>query len=122
MLITVLSGCLLLVPQDAPTSKPSAPAARRDDPRARLVPAHWGEDAPGQQVLRRRGGGLKFRAIRGAPYTSAAKAAARVRDRDLVIGLVAGKQAFAYPVNMLGGPHREIINDEFAGVRFAVNW
>ena len=41
---------------------------------------------------------------------------------DLVIGLVVGEQAFAYPINMLGGPQREIVNDEYGGVPFCVNW
>ena len=42
----------------------------------------------------------------------------RVRDEDLVIGLVAGGQAFAYPINMLTGPSREIINDTVGAVSY----
>ena len=44
----------------------------------------------------------------------------RVKDTDLIIGLVVGGKAVAYPINMLGGPQREIINEDYAGVRFCV--
>ena len=46
----------------------------------------------------------------------------RVRDEDLVIGLEVAGQAYAYPINMLGGPQREIVNDEHGNVAFCVNW
>lgn len=64
----------------------------------------------------------KFLPIRSARYASPEAVQARVRDEDLVIGIVVGDAAVAYPINMLGGPQREIINEEYAGVRFCVNW
>ena len=66
--------------------------------------------------------GQKVMPITAAPYTTPAEVQGRVSDRDLVIGLVVGGRAFAYPIKMLGGPSREIINEEFAGVPFCVNW
>lgn len=124
----LLSSLGLLSPQDPPvkpkpvsrpTSRPSraaAPAKRPSD-RERMRLAEWGLDAPGRAVMRQ-----KFLPIRSAPYASPEKVADRVRDKDLVIGLVVGGQAVAYPINMLGGPQREIINEEYAGVAFCVNW
>ena len=93
----------------APTSRPSANAQMR--------PAEWGDDAPGMRVING-----KFLPIRNARYAKPAQVAGRVRDADLVIGLVVRGQAVAYPINMLGGPQREIINEEYRGVAFCVNW
>ena len=107
------------------SAKPSSQPARRVAPdRSRIEIAKWGEDAPGQAVMvnRRTGEAFKFKPIKHAPYGSAEKLSKRLRDKDIVIGLVVGKQAFAYPINMLGGPQREIINEEFAGQAFCVNW
>ena len=126
MLSTVIAVSLLLTPQVDPASRPttSRPMTSRqaDDPRSRLVEAEWSEDAPGHQVLQSGGRPVKFLAIRGGRYSTPDKLETRVREKDLVIGLQIGQEALAYPVNMLGGPDREIINDELAGVPFAVNW
>lgn len=101
-----------------PTSRPtSRPTRSAPSDRERAVPADFGADAPGREVMNR-----KFLPMRGAPYADADAVRDRVRDQDLVIGLVVEGQAFAYPINMLGGPQREIVNEEFAGVPFCVNW
>lgn len=140
MPILVLPGLLLglcALPQgDAvPTSRPSAttrpgsqPASQRArevaPDRQRVEVATWGEDAPGKAVMvnRATGEAFKFKPIERAPYGSAEKLSKRLRDKDIVIGIVVGEQAFAYPINMLGGPQREIINEDYAGVAFCVNW
>jgi Protein of unknown function (DUF3179) len=105
-------------PQSRPTSRPATkiPEKRPTD-RERLRRADWGNDAPGRAVMRQ-----KFLPITNAKYATADKVSERVADTDLVIGLVVGGKAVAYPINMLGGPQREIINEEYAGVRFCVNW
>lgn len=124
MLIPLLSASLVLLPQGAtsrPSSQPtSRPAALTDA--ERLVEADWGEGAPGQQVVRREGVDLKFLPMRSPQYGGPKDVADRVRDEDLVVGLVVDGRAFAYPINMLGGPQREIVNDEYGGVAFCVNW
>ena len=125
MLETLLLTTALLAPQESkppkpqsrPTSRPSKAPEKAPTDRERLRPADWGADAPGRAVMR-----SKFLPIRHAKYAAADKVADRVRDTDLVIGLVVGGKAVAYPINMLGGPQREIINEEYAGVRFCVNW
>lgn len=43
-------------------------------------------------------------------------------DDELVIGVELDGQARAYPINMLTGPSREIMNDELAGTAIAVTW
>ena len=119
-MLNLLIACSLLLPQSAtsrPTSRPAPPSDRE-----RMVEADWDSDAPGRQVLKRGGKGLKFLPVRRPRYGNAKAVADRVRDQDLVIGLVAGGRAFAYPINMLGGPQREIVNDEHGGVAFCVNW
>ena len=45
-----------------------------------------------------------------------------VAASDLVIGLTIGTAARAYPINMLTGPRREIINDELGGRAIAATW
>lgn len=41
---------------------------------------------------------------------------------ELVLGVSIGDQSRAYPINMLTGPRREIINDELAGHAIAATW
>lgn len=41
---------------------------------------------------------------------------------ELVIGVTVGKESRAYPVNMLTGPHREILNDTLGGKSIAATW
>lgn len=45
-----------------------------------------------------------------------------VRGNDLVLGISIGLEARAYPVNMLTGPDREIVNDRLGGTRIAATW
>lgn len=63
-----------------------------------------------------------LRAIVNAPFIAATDVKNEVNDNELVIGLVVGKQARAYPVNMLTGPSREIINDTVGGQHIAATW
>ncbi len=122
MIESLLLTSALFLPQgktEKPTSRPTSrpTATRRLTDRQRLRPADWGEDAPGRAVMRQ-----KFLPISDAVYGTAKEVRDRVRDTDLVIGLVVGGKAVAYPIKMLGGPQREIINEEYKGVRFCVNW
>lgn len=135
-LTTLVSGFCLPLQGDAvpdsqkasstqPASRPSTQPVREVAPdKERIEVAKWGKDAPGRAVMvnRQTGESFKFKPITTAPYGSAAKLSKRIRDKDIVIGLVVGDQAFAYPINMLGGPQREIINEDYAGVAFCVNW
>ena len=43
-------------------------------------------------------------------------------DDELVLGVVIDGKARAYPINMLTGPTREIINDELSDVAIAATW
>ncbi len=45
-----------------------------------------------------------------------------LRDEELVLGVEIEGRARAYPINMLSGPTREIINDELNGVSIAATW
>lgn len=102
--------------QDTPSSRATSRPARPSAMNARMVPAEWPDDAPGQQVAP-----YRWLPIKNAPYCGPAEAG-QVRDRDIVIGLEVGGKAYAYPIKMLGGPQREIINEEIGGKSFAVNW
>lgn len=53
---------------------------------------------------------------------SDAEAADRVRDDELVLGVVVDGEARAYPINTLTGAQREIINDELGGRSIAATW
>lgn len=56
------------------------------------------------------------------PVVSAEKARGKINDAELVLGVVVGKEARAYPINMLTGPRREILNDKLGGKAIAATW
>ena len=43
-------------------------------------------------------------------------------ESELVLGVVVGGEPRAYPINMLNGPRREIINDKLGGQAIAATW
>ena len=53
---------------------------------------------------------------------SVAEADPEMNPEEFVIGVHINGKARAYPINMLTGPHREIINDELAGTAIAATW
>ena len=63
-----------------------------------------------------------FRPIINPTVATAAKAASRIGDTELVLGVEIDGKARAYPINMLTGPSREIINDSIAGHAIAATW
>ncbi len=46
----------------------------------------------------------------------------QLADNELVLGVAVNGKARAYPINMLNGPSREIINDVLGGVPIAATW
>jgi hypothetical protein len=63
-----------------------------------------------------------FPTITNPPTLPADKAAAKVKDNELVLGVTVGDQSRAYPINMLTGPRREIINDRLGNRDIAATW
>ena len=61
-------------------------------------------------------------AIIDAPAIAAGDVTDEVADNELVIGVVVKGEARAYPINMLTGPSREIINDTLGGRAIAATW
>ncbi|MBM3272312.1 DUF3179 domain-containing protein [Candidatus Kaiserbacteria bacterium] len=57
-----------------------------------------------------------------APFVKASEVTDQVTDNELVLGVVIEGQARAYPINMLTGPSREIINDQMGRTNFAATW
>lgn len=62
------------------------------------------------------------RAIVNAPFLPADQVKDRVGDTELVLGVVIDGVPRAYPINMLTGPAREIINDRIGKTDFAATW
>lgn len=62
------------------------------------------------------------RAIVDAPVLTASEVKDEVSSNELVLGVVVNGKARAYPINMLTGPSREIINDELGGSAIAATW
>ncbi|MBI2150016.1 MAG: DUF3179 domain-containing protein [Acidobacteria bacterium] len=60
--------------------------------------------------------------IINAPMIPAKDVKDQVRPEELVLGVEIGGQARAYPLNMLTGPEREIINDMVGGRAIAATW
>jgi hypothetical protein len=63
-----------------------------------------------------------FPTIINPPTLPAGQAASKIEDNDLVLGVTVGGASRAYPINMLTGPVREIINDELGGRYIAATW
>ena len=63
-----------------------------------------------------------FPAITEFPVISAEQAKRKINDAELVLGVVVGNEARAYPINMLTGPRREILNDKLGGKAIAATW
>ncbi len=62
------------------------------------------------------------RAIKNAPVVGADRIRGQVNDSELVLGVIIKGEARAYPINMLTGPSREIINDKLGGQAIAATW
>ena len=60
--------------------------------------------------------------IVNAPFIKAGDVVDQVRPEELVLGIVIAGEARAYPINMLVGPEREIINDTVGGRAIAATW
>ena len=63
-----------------------------------------------------------IRPIVDAPFIPANEVDDQVADNELVLGVVVDGQARAYPINMLTGPRREIINDRLGEHDIAATW
>lgn len=64
----------------------------------------------------------KFKPITDAPVIPAREVESQVTDGELVLGVLLNGEARAYPINMLTGPEREIINDTLGGQPIAATW
>lgn len=60
-------------------------------------------------------------AIEDAPFVKAGEVKS-IDDKDLVLALAVNGHSRAYPINMLTGPRREIINDTLGGTSIAATW
>lgn len=63
-----------------------------------------------------------FPPITNPTLRTAAHAANQIGDAELVLGVEIDGKSRAYPINMLTGPSREIINDSIAGHAIAATW
>ena len=61
-------------------------------------------------------------AITDAPAIAASEVTDQVSDKELVLGIVLNGEARAYPINMLTGPSRDIINDTLGNIAIAATW
>jgi len=113
----VLVGLRELTPPAATQDGDEAPYTGDRDWERRGRKPDWGEHAPGEQVVPQ-----KNLPIVEAPLVPVAALKNPVADTDLVIGLARDGIARAYPLKILGGPQREIINDRLGKEPFAVNW
>lgn len=61
-------------------------------------------------------------AITNPTVVTADRVRGQVTDAELVLGVEVNGEARAYPINMLTGPRREIINDTLGRVPIAATW
>lgn len=64
----------------------------------------------------------RFPPITEFPVKPVREAAGALNSSELVIGVTVGKEARAYPINMMTGPQREILNDTLGGKVIAATW
>lgn len=62
------------------------------------------------------------RPLVSVPTLKAESVTDQVNANELVLGVEVNGQARAYPINMLTGPQREIVNDTVAGRAIAATW
>lgn len=79
-----------------------------------------GKDGPGE--FRPRKLMSPRRAITDAAFLQANEVGEQVTANELVLGMVVEGKARAYPINMLTGPSREIINDTLGRHSIAATW
>ena len=72
--------------------------------------------------FRPRRAAARFPLITEFPVKPVREVADALNPIELVIGVTVGKEARAYPVNMLTGPQREILNDRLGGKAVAATW
>lgn len=63
-----------------------------------------------------------FPAIKKVPLKSREEASETLKPNQLVLGVEVNGQARAYPITMLCGPDREIINDTLGNRAIAATW
>lgn len=63
-----------------------------------------------------------FPAITNAPVVAGSLINGEVTENELILGVEVNGESRAYPINMLTGPDREIINDRLGGVAIAATW
>ncbi len=63
-----------------------------------------------------------FPPLTDIPVKPAQEAQRLLNPAELVLGVVVGGEARAYPINMLTGPSREILNDTLGGKTIAATW
>jgi hypothetical protein len=63
-----------------------------------------------------------FRPITEFPVKAVRDVGDALNPSELVLGVVVGNEARAYPINMLTGPQREILNDTLGGRAIAATW
>jgi hypothetical protein len=90
----------------------------------------WGGGAFGQEALNRDYSDVSHMPKQGYPLWTAPKVAPAspgeidlvLQDGDLVLGVVAGGEARAYPIGFFWGPAHEILNDALGGTPIAPSW
>ena len=63
-----------------------------------------------------------FPALKNPRVIKASAVKNQVTDAELVLGVEINGKARAYPINMLTGPSREVINDVVGGRAIAATW
>ena len=63
-----------------------------------------------------------MRAIVDPKIVDAKEASEKLNEAQLVLGVSINGESRAYPISMLCGPSREIINDELGGKSIAATW
>ena len=108
VLICLLSGCEKASPPLTLESSATGNAANHSDSNPDFNP---------QVVIPR-----AFPAIVKPKSVSTEEGDKELHDQELVLGVEVNGEARAYPINMLTGPEREIVNDQLGGESIAATW
>ena len=100
---------------DSPVVEEGEPVAEEEEPTADDIEDPTPEFNP-IVVVR------PFPAIENAPIIAGVDVVDQVVAKELVLGVVVNGEARAYPINMLTGPSREVINDTLGGRDIVASW
>lgn len=89
---------------------------------AALAGVVWAQSQTGNQDFKPVRVVRPFPPLTSFPIKPAREAGDALNPSELVLGVTVNRESRAYPINMLTGPEREILNDTLGDLPIAATW